>query len=205
MKTQFKKLIPHISAILLFIGISFTYFYPQLQGNLLRQSDHQNYVGMSKEIMDFQEQFGEETLWTNSMFGGMPTYQISANSSNIINSIKNLFLEIIPRPTGYLFFLTIGFYILLLCFNVNPWLAIIGSLAFGFSSFNMLYLATGHNAKILALSFIPPLLGSIVYAYRKNLLIGAAMLSVFTCLHLSANHFQMSYYFFVPVDGCSPV
>jgi hypothetical protein len=91
-------------------------------------------------------------------------------------------------------FLIVGFYILLLCFNVNPWAAIIGGLAFGLASFNILYLATGHNAKVLAISYIPPLAGSIIYAYRKNFLVGGALLSIFTCLHLSANHIQITYY-----------
>ena len=189
-----KKSIPHFTAILVFIVISGIYFSPQLKGYLLRQSDVEQYIGMSKEIYDYRAKYDEEPLWTNSAFGGMPAYQISTKNSNLINSLKNYILKIMPRPIGYMFFLMIGFYILLLCFNVNPWLAIIGSIAFGLSSINILYLGTGHNAKVHAISFIPPIAGSIIYAYRKNFLTGSAMLSFFTCLHLSANHVQMTYY-----------
>lgn len=189
-----KKILPHIVAILVFIIISVIYFSPQLDGHLLKQSDIEQHIGMSKEVVDFRAKFNSEPLWTNSMFGGMPAYQISTKNTNIISSIKNIILKVIPRPIGYMFILMAGFYILLLCFNINPWLAIIGGLAFGLASFNILYLATGHNAKVHAISFIPPLVGSIIYAYRKNFLVGSALMSIFTCLHLSANHIQMSYY-----------
>ncbi len=191
---QFKKAVPYISAVVIFIVICIIYCSPQLEGYTLFQGDHMQYLGMSKEITDFREEFNEEPLWTNSMFSGMPAYQISTRNPNIINSIKNVILKIIPRPAGYFLLLMTGFFILLLCFDVKPWLAIIGSIAFGLSSFNVLYLGAGHNAKILALSFIPPLTGSIIYAYRKNFLIGGALLSIFTCLHLSANHVQLTYY-----------
>ena len=195
MNKQFiQKIIPHLTAVIIFLIISAIYFSPQLKGSLLHQSDQLQYQGMSKEIKDYRAEYHSEPLWTNSMFGGMPAYQISIKDSNIIKTLKSSILKIIPRPIGYMFFLMIGFYILLLCFNVNPWLAIIGGIAFGLSSLNILYLGAGHNAKIHAISFIPPIIGSIFYAYRKNFVIGAALLSLFVCLHLSANHFQMTYY-----------
>lgn len=193
-KESIKRIIPHLTAIIIFLVLSAIYFSPQLKGYILHQGDQINYQGMSKEINDFREKTGEEALWTNSMFGGMPAYQISVKDNNLIKDIKNGFLKIIPRPIGYMFILMIGFYILLLCFNVNPWLAIVGSVAFGLSSINMLYMMAGHNAKVHAISFIPPIIGSIYYAYRKNYVIGSALLSVFVCLHLAANHFQMTYY-----------
>lgn len=193
-KSTFNKTLPHLIASLVFIIINAIYFSPQLKGYLLEQSDYILYLGMSKEITDFRAEYNAEPLWTNAMFGGMPAYQISTDNSNLFNSLKNFILEIMPRPMGYMFFLMIGFYILLLCFNVNPWLAIIGSIAFGLSSVNILFLAAGHNSKVHAISFIPPLVGGIVYAYRKNFLIGGALVSIFTCLHLTANHVQMTYY-----------
>ena len=164
-----KKILPHSVAILVFIIISVIYFSPQLDGHLLKQSDIEQHIGMSKEVVDFRAKFNSEPLWTNSMFGGMPAYQISTKNTNILSTIKNIILKIIPRPIGYMFILMAGFYILLLCFNVNPWIAIIGGLAFGLASFNILYMATGHNAKVHAISFIPPLVGSIFYAYRIRL------------------------------------
>jgi hypothetical protein len=190
----FKTILPHIVAVIIFLVLSSIYFSPQLKGDKLHQGDHIQYLGMSKEIVDFRKETGEEALWTNSTFGGMPAYQISIKSSNLVKRVKDLILKIIPRPAGYIFFSMIGFYILLLCFNVKPWLAIIGGIAFGLSSINMLFLAGGHNAKVHAISFIPPIIGGIFYAYRKNAVKGAALVSLFVCLHLSANHFQMTYY-----------
>lgn len=187
-------LFPHITAIIVFLLVSAIYFYPQLQGDVLHQHDKLQSQGMSKEISDFRAATGEEALWTNSAFAGMPAYQISVESKNFVKAIKDLVLKLIPRPIGYMFFLMIGFYILLLCFNVNPWLAIVGGIAFGLSSLNLLYLGGGHNSKIHAISFIPPIIGGIYYAYRKNLLVGSAILGLFVTLHISANHLQMTYY-----------
>lgn len=195
MNKQFiQKILPHITAIIIFLLLSAIYFSPQLKGYKLHQGDKLQSQGMSKEIVDFRKETGEEALWTNSTFGGMPAYQISIKSSNVVKAIEGFVLRIIPRPIGYMFFLMIGFYILLLCFNVNPWLAIIGGIAFGLASLNMLYLGGGHNAKVHAIAFIPPIIGGVFYAYRKNLLIGSAIVSLFVCWHLSANHFQMTYY-----------
>jgi len=193
-KNMLNKIAPHVVAIFIFLMLSAIYFSPQLKGELLHQSDHINYLGTSKEITDFREETGEETLWTNSIFGGMPTYHISLRESNLIKDIKNGFLKIIPRPIGYMFFLMIGFYILLICFNVNPWLSIVGAIAFGLSSLNLLYLGAGHNAKVHAIAFIPPLIGSMVYAYRKNYIIGSVLFALFVSLHISDNHVQMTYY-----------
>ena len=194
MKEFWHKSYPHFIAILIFIALSAVYFSPQLNGYLIKQHDIEQFLGMSKEIVDFRETYHEEPLWTDATFSGMPAYQISIKNGNLINSIKGFVLKLIPRPIGYFVFLMAGFYILLLCFNVSPWIAIIGGIAFGFSSLNLLYLGAGHNAKIHALSFIPPIIGSIIYAYRKNRWIGAALLSVFVCLHLTANHIQLTYY-----------
>jgi hypothetical protein len=196
-KNFVNRTLPYIAAILVFIIVSAVYFSPQLSNHRLSQSDVVQSLGMKKEIQDFRDKFDSEPLWTSSTFSGMPAYQISVryDKDNWIKHLEYLFfIHIVNRPIAYLLFLMAGFYILLLCFNVNPWAAIIGGLAFGLASFNILYLATGHNAKVLAISYIPPLLGSIIYAYRKNLLTGSALLSIFTCLHLSANHVQMSYY-----------
>ncbi len=194
LKFDLKKVWPHLIAVILFIIISSIYFSPQLKGYSLNQHDTKSSIGMSKEISDHRQKYDEEPLWTNSTFGGMPAYQISTDNSNVINDLKNYILKMMPRPIGYMVFLMAGFYILLLCFDVNPRLAIIGALAFGLASYNILYLAGGHNSKVHAVSFIPPLIGSIIYGYRKNHLTGSVLLAIFTCLHVTANHLQMTYY-----------
>ncbi len=200
-----KNVLPHIIAILIFIGISSAFFYPQMLGYQLHQSDNTNYLGMSKEIRDAREIYQIDPLWTNAMFGGMPAYQISMRNPNVINTVKNYILKLIPRPIGYMFFLMAGFYIMLLCFRVDFKIAIIGAIAFGLSSYNILYLVGGHNTKIHAISFIPPIIGSIYYGYRRNYFTGSALLAIFVCLHISANHLQMTYYLLYMISGIALV
>ncbi len=196
-KIKSSSFLPHLVAIILSVLFSAAYYAPQLQSYRVKQSDFETYVGMAKEIVDFKEYQDKETFWTNSMFGGMPVYQIHLETPvhvNPINKVKDLIIRLFPRPWGYMIIGIIGFYLLLIWFRVNPWLAIIGSLAFGFSSINILYFMAGHNSKILAIAFIPPLIGAILYAYREKLLFGAFLVSLFTLFHLSANHLQMTYY-----------
>ncbi len=189
-----KNTLKHLIAIFLFIAINGIYFYPQTIGYKLKQHDYTTSMGMSKECHDFRNKFDSEPLWTNSMFGGMPAYQITMKNSNLVNTLKSYVLKLIPQPIGYMFLLMIGFYILLLCANVRIEFAIIGAIAFGLSSYNILYLAAGHNSKIHAISFIAPIIGGILYAYKKNFRIGSAIVAVFMCLHITANHLQMTYY-----------
>ena len=182
-KKYLNKSLPHIVAVVIFICLSAAFLSPQLNGYLLKQHDIKQHIGMSKEIVDFREKFDKEPLWTNTSFAGMPTYQISLKNPNSVNKIQQLVLRILPRPIGYLVVLLVGFYILLLCFDVRRWLAIVGAIAFGFASFNFLYMAAGHNARVYALAFIPPLIGCLIYGYRKNNILGSAFLSLFVCWH----------------------
>ncbi len=196
MKTTpiFGKAIPHIIAILIFLTVSGIYFAPQFKGYKLNQSDHRQALGMSQEIRNFREMYNSEPLWTNSMFAGMPAYQISGKNFNYVHKLKNVIVKIVHRPTSDLFFLMLGAYIMLLCFNVNPWVSILGGIVFGLSSMNILLLATGHISKVNAISFIPPLLGGLIYTYRKNQYVGSAVFALFVCLQLASNHVQMTYY-----------
>ena len=195
MVDKLKGLIPHAIAVVIFIVVTATYFYPQVEGYRLHQGDTENFVGTSKEITDYREKFDSEPLWTNSLFCGMPTYQISTIYPNYVMDIVNIvILKPLNRPIGYVVLGMISFYILMLCFGVSPWLGIIGALAFGFASVNMLYLGGGHNSKVHAIALIPMVMGAILLAYRKNLWMGAILLSFFLCLQVSANHLQMTYY-----------
>jgi hypothetical protein len=192
---KFKGALPHIAAIAIFVIISAVYFSPQLSGLKLRPADIAHHIGMSKEIGDYREQNKAEPLWTNSMFGGMPTYQISLISTNYVTSIENnIIFKTLSSPIAYIVLAMIGFYILMLCFGIDPWLAIIGSLTFGLSSLNLLYLEGGHFTKVHAITLVPPLIGSIFLAYRKNMFKGGILLAFFICLELAANHLQMTYY-----------
>jgi len=189
-----KKLLPHLIAVLTFVILTLIYFAPALDKQVLKTHDTTVFEGSSKEIVDHREEFNEEPLWTNSMFGGMPAYLISTQYFG--NLLKPLhYLLISPGiPIAPILILMIGFYILLLSLRVNPWLAIVGSLAYGFSSYFFIILAAGHNTKAMALAYMAPLIGSVIFAYRRNRLIGTSFLALFLSLQIIANHLQITYY-----------
>jgi len=195
---NFKKTIPYIVAVAVFVIVTLIVSRPLFSGKVLNQSDIKMFKGMSQEISDHREQFEEEPLWTNSMFGGMPAYQISVKySGNLIRGINNFFHLYMPAQSGYIFMYFLGFYILLLCFKVNPWLALAGALAYGFSSYYFIILEVGHNSKANALGYAAPLLGGIVLLMRRKYYLGTAVTLLFLALQLNANHFQITYYTFM--------
>ena len=155
MKINFKAVLPHGVAILVFIVFASVYFSPLFNGYNLSQSDVKQFQGMSKEIVDHRVSEDSDPLWTNSMFGGMPAYQISVlHSNNYINKIDRFLKLGLPRPVGILFIAMLGFYILLMCLKVNPWLGIAGAVAFGFSTINILYIGAGHMSKVNAIAYM---------------------------------------------------
>ena len=195
---NFKSIFPYIAGILIFLIITVAYFGPLFQGKHLKQGDIMNHLGMSKEIVDFRKAHpGEEPLWTNSMFGGMPAYQISvAYTSNLLKYVDaKIFRLNLPRPADYLFLYMVGFFILLLVLGVDPWLSIVGAIAFGFSSYFIIILEAGHNSKAHAIGYMAPVLAFVVYTFRtKKYLLGGVLFSFFMALELNANHPQISYY-----------
>jgi uncharacterized phage-like protein YoqJ len=194
-----KALITHICVIGLFVLASLLYFYPVLQGKAIFQSDIAQYKGMAKESYDYKDLTGEESYWTNSAFGGMPTYQLGANyPHDYIKKLDHL-IRFLPRPADYLFLYFIGFYILLLCLKVDFRLAALGAIAFGFSTYLIIILGVGHNAKAHALGYIPMVLGGIILVFRKKYLLGFILTALAMALEISANHYQMTYYFMLLV------
>jgi Bacterial membrane protein YfhO len=192
----FKKFLPHLVAIAIFAIICMIYFSPVLEGKKLVQMDVSNAAGMQKENADFKALTGEQTLWTNSMFGGMPMYQIGLEyKGNFAPYLVRFVAKIFPAPMNYVFLYLIGFYFLLLILRVNKWLAIVGAIAFSFSTYNFIIIEVGHISKAYAIAFIPPLFGGIILAYHGKFILGAAIAALFTALELSVNHFQMTYYF----------
>ncbi|MFO7922131.1 MAG: YfhO family protein [Bacteroidales bacterium] len=189
------KALPHITAFLLFLVISLAYFHPLLEGKQLLQSDITQFRGMSKEIVDYREKTGEETLWTNSMFSGMPAYLISVRYPyNMIRYADRVLSLGLSVPAKYLFLSMAGFYILMLAFRVNPWVGIAGAVAFGFSTYFFIIEAAGHNTKAHAMSYMAPVLAGIVLSFRGKLLLGCAVTGLFLALQLYTNHFQITYY-----------
>lgn len=194
MQSSYKKFLPHLVVFVLFIVASLSYFNPVLQGKKIFQSDIVQYIGMAKQQNDFREKTGEETYWTDAAFGGMPTYQLGAKYPN--NYIKQLDLAIrfLPRPADYLFLYLIGMYILLLVLRVDYKLAFMGALAFGFSTYLIIILGVGHNAKAHAIAYMPLVLSGIFLTFQRKYLWGFLLLTVSMGLELVANHFQMTYY-----------
>lgn len=195
MKFDFKKLVPHLVAIAVFLALSMLYFSPIFDGYRLKQSDITQFRGMEKEIADYRMLHDDEALWTNSMFGGMPAYQISVvHSSNWLSYIDRFIRLGLPGPVGLLFVSMLGFYIFALCLRIKPWLGIIGAIAFGFSTITILYLGAGHVTKVKAITYMAPALGGLILAFRGKWLLGSAVFGLFFALNLSANHLQMTYY-----------
>jgi hypothetical protein len=195
MKFNYKNYLPHFAAILVFAIATLIYFKPLMSGKELRQDDIARHKGMSKEIADYREKTGSEPLWTNSMFGGMPAYQISTKyPGNWLSGLDNLFKLFLPIPGGYLFLYCLGFFILLLCFEINPWLALVGGLAYGLSSYFLIIIEAGHNSKANALGYLPALIGGIVLLFRGKHWLGLAVTALFTAMELNANHLQITYY-----------
>ena len=193
-KSFIQKIIPHVIAILIFILIAVVYSSPILEGKRLQMGDITNWQGMSKEIVDFRNNTGEEPLWTNSMFGGMPAYLISMETPGNLLKYVSSFLNFMARPASFIFIYLLGFYIALLLFGLNPWLGIIGSIAFAFSSYNFIIIEAGHASKAMAIGYLPPIIAGIWYTFRKNIWIGGAVTALFLGLQLLVNHLQITYY-----------
>lgn len=194
MQLSIKKFIPHLIVFIGFIIISLAYFSPVLKGKAIFQNDIKHYIGMSKQQTDFKAETGEDTYWTNSAFGGMPTYQLGAKYPN--NYIKKLDLAVrfLPRPADYLFLYFIGFYILLLTLKVEYKIAALGALAFGFSTYLIIILGVGHNSKAHAIAYMPLVLSGILLTFQKRYVFGFIVTSIALALEIVANHFQMTYY-----------
>ncbi|WP_432410309.1 hypothetical protein [Rasiella sp. SM2506] len=194
MNVSVKKFLPHLVVLLLFVIASLAYFSPVLQGKAIFQSDIVQYTGMAKQQSDFRETTGEETYWTDSAFGGMPTYQLGAKYPHNYIKKLDLALRFLPRPADYLFLYFIGMYILLLVLKVDYKLAFLGALAFGFSTYLIIILGVGHNAKAHAIAYMPLVLSGIFLTFRGKYLWGFLLTTVAMGLELVTNHFQMTYY-----------
>lgn len=191
-----KKALPHLAAIGVFALMTIFYFLPYYQGMTFSQGDIVQFNAMSKEIADWNEAHPDDpALWTNRMFGGMPAAQISETyPTNFVGKIIRAFQIIFPDASVSVFWMFLGFYILLLCLDVPPLLAIAGALAYGFTSFVFISLEAGHNTKVVTMSLMAPIIGGVILAYRKNILLGAAIAALSFAISIEANHLQITYY-----------
>ena len=192
---NFKKISNHLIVIVMFIAISFAYFSPLLQGRLLDMADINHYKGVSKEITDFRKTTGEEALWTNSMFSGMPAYQISTNSNgNLIHYVAKIISLGIPRPANLLFLYLLGFYLLLLSLKVDYRISAVGAIAFSFSSYFFIIIMAGHMTKAHAIAYVPMVVAAVLYTYRGRMFLGGVLTALAVALEIYANHLQITYY-----------
>lgn len=194
MPLSFKKFLPHLLVLIGFVVISLAYFNPVLKGKQIKQSDIMHYIGMAQQQKDFKAQTGQETYWTNSAFGGMPTYQLGAKYPHNYIKKLDLTLRFLPRPADYLFIYLLGFYVFLIVLKVEYKLAALGALAFGFSTYLIIILGVGHNSKAHAIAYMPLVLSGIVLTFRKKYIFGFLLTTVALALEICANHFQMTYY-----------
>ena len=193
-----KKFLPDLIAILAFIILSFAYFFPaDIEGRILFQHDTVAGVGAGQEAQEYLERTGERTRWTNSLFGGMPTYQMSPSydSTKPLKWIENIYHLYLPSYVVLTFIMMLGFYILLRAFGLSVWLSALGGIIWAFSSYFFILISAGHIWKFVTLAYIPPTIAGIVLAYRKKYLLGGIVTALFIALQIQSNHIQMSYYF----------
>ena len=194
----FKRILPDIVVIILFAVISFVYFFPAVtEGRVLSQHDAVAGIGAGEESKEYLERTGERTRWTNSIFGGMPTYQMapSYHSTDMLKGVESLYHLYLPAYVWYVFVMMLGFYILLRAFDFSVWLASLGAIIWAFSSYFFIIIAAGHIWKFVTLAYIPPTIAGMVLVYRGKYLSGGLLTAIFIALQIVSNHVQMSYYF----------
>ena len=194
---EYKKGIPHLVAISVFLLIAVVYCKPILQGQVMSQADIAGWMGMVHQMQQYKAVHGHFPLWNNSMFGGMPGYQIALESHNamslgIFHTLLTLFL---PAPISFFFLLCISFYFLAQVLRINPWISILGALAYAYASFSPILVTAGHETEIQAMGYVPFLLGSLILLYEGKYWWGASLTGLFSGLLVSRNHPQITYYF----------
>ncbi len=190
-----KKIISIIAAIVAFAVITLIYFSPVLQGKRIKQHDIEMHLGMSKEISDFQEATGEQTLWTNAPFGGMPAWNISVHpKGNLTNPIYNALKCGFPQSLGSVFICMLGFFVLLLVLDCGFWISFIGAIAYGFTSYLFIVIGAGHNAKAMAMAYMAPVIAGVLLTYKGKYLWGWLLTAFAMAFEVRTNHLQITYY-----------
>ena len=191
-----KSIIPHLIAVAIFITVSTIYCKPAIEGKVLQQSDISQWKGMAQDALTYRDQYGKTPLWTNSMFGGMPTYQITGipGYSYSIGALDNLFTLSLPEPINLFFLASICFYFLAIVLGMNPYIAIVGGLCYSFATYNPIIIVVGHITKMHAIAYLPFFLGSILLIFKRKYILGGIFTALATALFVQANHLQITYY-----------
>ena len=196
--STFKKCLPDVLAVILFVVLSFAYFFPaDTEGRILYRHDSAAGVGFGRDASEYNKQTGDICRWTNSAFCGMPTYQSapSYKSMDALHMVADAYHLWLPDYVWYLFAYMLGFYILLRAFDFRQTLAALGSVIWAFSTYFLIIIAAGHYWKVMALAYLPPMIAGVILAYRGKYLWGLAVTAIFTALEIQANHVQMTYYY----------
>ncbi|HEX8332174.1 MAG TPA: YfhO family protein [Segetibacter sp.] len=198
MKFDWKKILPHVIAIALFLVVAVIYCKPALEGKVLQQSDVTQWKGSFQQSEKYKETHGHYPLWTNSLFSGMPTFQIGGVNGNAVAGYFDRIITLgLPDPIRFFFLACICFYFLCMVLRINPYVAILGSLAFAYATYNPVIIAVGHNTKMSSIAYMPALLGSVLLIFRRKYLLGASFTALFACTLIAMNHLQITYYLFL--------
>lgn len=198
MQIDLKKFKQDIFIIVGFALLALLYCYPQLQGKKLNQHDNISWQGMAQEAKSYHETTGKDALWSNSMFGGMPTYTtyVGATNTNYTGYVQTV-LQSVGKPAYFFFIAMVCFYLLMRVLNINKWLSMVGAIAYAFSTYNAIIISVGHETKMLTMGYLPAAMAGLYLVYREKWLTGAAVLGLSFALIFSNNHFQVIYYSFI--------
>ena len=202
MKLNFKRILPDLLMVVLFALLSFAYFFPaDIEGRMLFQHDTAAGAGAGQEALQYYQETGERSRWTNSLFGGMPTYQIapSYDSTEPLHRVQDIYRLFLPSYVWHVFIMLLGFYLLLRALGLSAWLSGLGALMWGLSSYFFILISAGHIWKFVTLAYIPPTIAGVILAYRGKLLSGGLVTALFIALQIVSNHVQMSYYFLMVI------
>lgn len=196
-KISWNKIYPHLIAVAIFLVVAVFYCKPALQGKVLQQSDLQQWKGMAESSFKYKETHGHFPLWINSMFGGMPAFQIAMESSNPVSPgyLDPLFNLFLPAPFKFFFLMCVSFYFLTQVFRIDYRLGILASIGYAYASFSSIIVAVGHVTQVQAMGYVPAMLAAIFLVFQKRYWIGGALSALFACLLISMNHLQITYYF----------
>lgn len=196
MKFDFKKLIPHAVAVVIFLIVAIVYCKPALEGKLLNAHDNIGWKGMAQQSFEKKEQYGHFPKWTNSMFGGMPTYQIALEGTHKVSFhyVSYILTLGLPKPINFFFLACISFYLLALVLGINPWIGIMGALSYAYSTYDPVIIGAGHDTKMLAIGYAPLVVAGLLLLFKKKWWLGGAALATGLTLQLGTNHLQIVYY-----------
>jgi len=198
---DWKKLLPHVIAVVVFILVAVVYCKPTLEGKVLQQTDVTLWKTMAQNSFDYQKKHGEFPLWSNAIFSGMPAFQITSVGSNPVSIvyIGNVLTLNLPKPVSFFFLACICFYFLTQVLRINPYVGLFGALSYAYATYNPIIISVGHETKMQAIAYLPAFIGSLLLLYDKRYLWGTALTALFTGLLISANHLQITYYGFLIV------